>query len=308
MIAMSRRREDHSVAITGIGLVTPIGHDLETFRERLWSNRSGIGEIEHFDVRHSPTRAGGEVRNFRLETYAPHALCREIESLDDRRVSFGCAALIAAHENAGLAGVYPPDRIGLALGTGAIAYSRRELNNVLVRLRRSSLPRRFLDPIARDISPRRHQAEYTAERVGAALGIRGPRRTHVSTCAASAMAIGSGLQMLRRGTADACLVGGFDSLLTPGGIASFALLGVLSMGDRPPHQLQRPFDRHRDGMVIGEGAVVFVLEHLARARVRGARIFGELCGFGASMDGFHIVSPEPRGAGAARAIRRALDD
>jgi len=301
------------IGVTGFGLVTPIGHDWSEFNERLWSGRSGITEVDLFDTRHAPSRAGGQVRGFRAREWMPPGLAREVERLGDRRAAFAAASLLAAWDHAGMDRAYTGDRVALSLGTGSTSHDYRELGDLFARLRGGgddrirSLLERPARPAARRRAPR-HLVDATLGAVAEILDVRGPRQCHVSTCAASGVAVATALRMLRRGDVDACLTGGCDSLLTPNGVASFALLGALSVADRPPHDLLRPFDRRRDGMVIGEGATVFVLERVAAARERGATVYAEVCGAGLSMDAFNVLAPHPEGRGATLAMARALAD
>jgi 3-oxoacyl-[acyl-carrier-protein] synthase II len=300
------------VVITGVGVISPIGTSFEAFRARMRSGESGIGEVDLYDVRHAPSPAGGQVRGFDLRRAAPRALAERVRALGDRRSEFGCGALLLAWDDARLAGAYDPQRIAVSLGTGAASYHLGEFDDVVGRIRRGRRSGADLLETARrrrsaaDAGAERHFVDSALHATSDALGIAGPRSTHLSTCAASAISVGLGLQMVRSGAVDACLAGGYDSFLSPNGVASFTLLGAHSAADRPPAELMKPFDRHRDGMVIGEGAAILVLERLESARARGAQVLAEVCGAGASMDATSVLAPHPEGEGAAKALRAAL--
>lgn len=301
------------VAVTGVGLVTPIGHDWETFRRRLWEGRSGVSEIDRFDVTYSPVRAGGQVRDFHLKDFLGSARAREIDRTDDPRTSFACAAVAAAVEDAKVADHYEPERIGACLGAGIMSYSVEVLDVVARVLASGHRGDAFLDHMARTLAADHLDVEQlVADRVVAQTcrraGVRGPFRAELTTCAASLVAMAWGLAQLRRGSLDACLVGGSDSLLQPYGLAMFERLGALSSREGPPWEMQRPFDRDRDGIVLGEGAAVLVLERLESALERGAGVLAVIRGVGGSMDAFNVTAPHPEGRGAIDAMRRALHD
>jgi 3-oxoacyl-[acyl-carrier-protein] synthase II len=269
------------VAITGVGAVTPLGIGAETLVDRWAAGQSGI-----------------EDGLGRCSSFDPHEhLSRKVARRADRFTQFALVAADEALADAGWDGEPPfaPERIGCIVGTGVGGIGTIEEQHSVLESRGpqsvSSLTAPLLMPnAAAGVIAMRH-------------GFRGHCYGTVSACAASAHALGAATRMVEHGDADACVVGGAEAAVTPLGRAAFATMGATS-----PSGSSRPFDRRRDGFVLGEGAGILVLEDEEHARARGARVHGVIAGYGASCDAFHLTAPEPSGQGAAQAIESALAD
>jgi 3-oxoacyl-[acyl-carrier-protein] synthase II len=296
------------IAITGIGLRTPLGASTATFIERLIAGVSAVAPIQAFPRAGFPVQLACEVPDFDPDAL-PEALAAQMRGLHDRKGELAIAAALAAVADFGEA--LPPGA-ALIYGTGLSSVSLRELEE-------DCLP--FLDAAGRfdyarfglarppvsPQAPRRHAVERPIDLVSAHLGLSGPRAHHFSACAAGAAALGHATDLLRRGEAEVALVGAADSMVHPFGLLPFILLGATTP-NTDPATAARPFDQHRDGFVMGEAGVFYVLEPLARARAAGRRVYGLLLGHGTSSDAFNVTAPHPEGAGAERAMGRALAD
>jgi len=290
---MLRRR----VVVTGMGLVAPLGETVDGFWDRLLAGESGIGDITHFDAAAFDVRIGGECRGFSAEKYIDR---REAKRLD-RFTQFALAAAVEAVEMSGLDfSALDPGRVGVMLGSGIGGLS--EMESQVDRLREKgpgkvsafTIPRLMLNAASGNLSIR-----YNA---------RGPSTAVATACASATNAMGDALAAIRSGTADVMLTGGAEAALTPLGIAAFAAMKALSSrNDDPPHA-SRPFDRDRDGFVLGEGAGILIFEELEQARKRGANILAEVCGFGTTADAGHLTQPCEDGEGAVRAMSAAIAD
>ena len=269
------------VVITGMGAVTPLGMGARTLYERWMAGQSGIedgvGVASEFDPRDVMTNK--EVRR------------------NDRFTQLAVAACEEALADAGWADGIPidPDRVGCVIGTGIGGMGSFESqHNVLIELGAGRV-----SPLAVPLM----MPNAGAGALSLRYGLRGPAHGTVSACSAGADAIGDAVRMIRAGDADAIVAGGAECTLTPLAKAAFSAMGATS-----PSGISRPFDLRRDGFVMGEGAGVLVLEELEVARARGARILGEVRGYGASADAHHLTAPQPEGLGAIRAMARALED
>jgi 3-oxoacyl-[acyl-carrier-protein] synthase II len=284
------------VVITGLGLVTPVGNDVAATWDALLAGRSGVGHITHFDASDFPTRIAAEVKDFdpiamfgrrearRMDRFTQFAMATAGQALKD-------AGITVTEENAG--------RIGAIIGTGVGGIiSVVDQAEVL----RKNGPRRvspFLIPMMLpDTAP---------GQVAIAYGLKGPNFAVISACATGANAIGEATEVIRRGAADVVLAGGVEACILPLACAGFMAMQAVSTRNDEPERASRPFDAERDGFVIGEGGGVLVLESEAHARARGARIYAEVAGYGATADAFHITAPDETGEGAARAMQAALD-
>jgi 3-oxoacyl-[acyl-carrier-protein] synthase II len=286
-----------AVVITGIGLVTPLGLTPEENWRALMEGRSGIDTIQRIDVSALSTRFGGEVKNFDAANYLD---AKEVRHYD-RYTHFAVAAAEAALANAGLKpDDLPKEKTGIVVGSGMGGLETFMEN-----------ARDLIEKGARRVSPFFVPATITNIAAGL-LAIRfkthGVNYATVSACATGAHAIMDGLMLLRQGFMDVMIVGGSEAAIVDIGIAAFAAAKALSRNNDNPRGASRPFDLARDGFVIGEGAGILILEHKARARARGARIWAEVCGAGASSDAFHITTPPEDGKGAALAMQMALAD
>ncbi len=286
-----------SVVVTGLGAVTPLGNDVPTFWENLLAGRSGAGPITQFNPSHLEVRIAAEVKDF-----DPVALFGRREARrHDRFTHFALEAARQAIADAGLRlDQEDRDAVGVVIGTG-IGGALTFLENH--DLFRESGPRRVSPFMIPMMMPNAASAV-----IAITYGLRGPNICISSACATGAHAIGEAAEMIRRGDAEVMIVGGSEAVIHPLAISGFANMGALSARNDEPQRASRPFDAGRDGFVLGEGAGVLILESLEHAQARGARIYCELAGYGASCDAFHIAAPEEAGEGAALAMRRALAD
>ncbi|MEW6523447.1 MAG: beta-ketoacyl-ACP synthase II [Bacillota bacterium] len=284
------------VVITGMGLVSPLGQDLETFWGNLLAGTSGIGHITRFDTTGYTTRIGAEINDFSPEQYMDKKLARR----SDRFTQFGLAASLMALEHAGLNGKVKPDRAGVLFGTG-IGGIETLCDQYQVLLQRGP------DRVSPFFIPTMI-ANMAAATIAMHAGLRGPNVTVVTACASAANAVGDAFKMIQRGSADVMLAGGSEAPFVPLAFAGFCSMRAMSTRNDDPAGAMRPFDAGRDGFVMGEGAGMLVLESEEHALGRGARILGEVCGYGTTADAYHITAPSPDGDGAARAMQDALDD
>lgn len=285
------------VVVTGMGAVTPLGLNVPSTWEALLDGRSGAGPISRFDTEGFETRIACEVKNFdageyldrkearRMDRYTHFAIAATGEALAD-------AALTVTSDNA--------DDIGIIIGTGigGIETLGQQF-------------RVFFDKGPSRVSPflcTMMIGNMAAGHASIVFGLRGPNYGTVSACASGAHAIGEAYETIRRGASPAMVAGGAEAPVVPIGIGSFNSMRALSTHNEEPEKASRPFDLERDGFVIGEGAGILVLEDLDYARARGARIYGEIIGYGATGDATHVTAPAEGGSGAAKAMRRALEE
>jgi 3-oxoacyl-[acyl-carrier-protein] synthase II len=289
--------EKRRVVVTGLGLVTPLGIGIEKSWEGLVQGKSGIRRITHFDCSAFATQIAGEVEGFNPEDYIEP---KEIKKMD-RFIHLGIAAAAMAMDdaqlkvneaNAGRVGVYVGSGMG---GLPAIEhYHRVMLEKGPRRITPFFIPMLIINLAAGQISIR--------------FGAKGPNVAPATACATGSHAIGDAFKVIQRGDADAMIAGGTESCITAMGIGGFNAMKALSTRNEEPQRASRPFDRDRDGFVMGEGAGILVLEELGHALERGARIYAELAGYGLTADAYHITSPAPEGEGAARCMTMALHD
>jgi len=301
-MSTARNGREHRVVITGAGLLTPVGNDLESAWAALLSGASGAGAITRFDATEDfGTRIACEVKGFDPSRYlGPKEVKRA-----DRFVQFAVAVADEAMESAGLGQPearedIPPERFGVIFGSGIGGmYTFEDQTRVLV----TKGPKRVSPFFVPMFIP-----DMASGMVSIRFGAQGPNYATVSACASSGHALGDALRILQRGDADVMLAGGTEAAVTPLCIAGFSSMKAMSTRNDDPASASRPFDAGRDGFVIGEGAGAMVLETLEHARARGANILAELSGYGASADAYHMTAPEPTGAGAQFAMRAALKD
>jgi 3-oxoacyl-[acyl-carrier-protein] synthase II len=288
---------NETVVITGIGLITPLGLTIEENWRALMEGRSGIDTIQRFDASSLPTRFAGEVRDFDASRYLDPKEVRHY----DRYTHFAVAAADAALQDAGLTpGDLPAEKTGIVVGSG-MGGLETFMENARILIEKGS----------RRVSPFFVPATITniaAGLLAIRYGTHGANYAMVSACATGAHAIMEGMLLLRRHIMEVMIVGGSEAAITDIGIAAFAAAKALSKNNENPKTASRPFDRARDGFVMGEGAGVLILERKDRAVARGARIWAELRGAGASSDAFHITTPPENGKGAALAMQMALQD
>ncbi len=301
-------RERRRVAITGLGLVTPLGNDVAATWETLLAGRSGVGAIASFDARGFPVRIAAEVKAFDPDRIIDD---RKLLKFANRYHGF---ALAAADEALRDAGIRPNDSSaaswGCVVGSGTMGVAFDELDSV----HRQYAPdghldteRLFADHAAADpIAFCRSQPNAGLGVLVRRFGIRGYASAVHTACASGGQAVGLAMKLIRRGTAERVLAGGFDSMINPIGLAGFCLLGALSADNETPERASRPFDATRNGFVLGEGAGFLVLEEWGAARQRGARIYAELAGDGNSLSSYRITDSHPSGDGPIQAMRQAL--
>ena len=287
------------VAITGIGMVSPVGLDVESSWEALLAGTPGGGPITAFDPEGYATRIACEIAGFDPLNH----LSRKEARRYDRFAQIGVAAASEAMESAGLTGPppgCPPTDFGVILGSGVGGIITLEANCNIMRDRGPGRVSPFFIPM--------FIPDIIAGLVSIRYGLRGPNYATVSACASGAHAIGDAARYIRRGEATIMLAGGSEAAVTPICIAGFSAMKAMSRRNDDPAGASRPFDAGRDGFVIGEGAGVLVLEEMEHARARDAEILGELAGFGATGDAYHITAPPPEAEGAREAMRTAVED
>ncbi|WP_437291805.1 beta-ketoacyl-[acyl-carrier-protein] synthase family protein [Sorangium sp. So ce406] len=287
----------HAVVVTGMGVVSPLGDRVDAFSDALLAGKSGIGPITVFDASTLPTRIAGQ---------AP--LPAEVP-LGDRKVAFALAAARSALEASGLAldaggagSGAPRADAGVSLGVGLELFNMDHL--AAARRPGFALP----EGLAARLGFLQTPSEVCVHALGHRFGLAAPPLVHVSACAAGTDAIGAAYRLIAAGRRRVMLAGGTDSMINPLGVAGFCALQATSLRNDRPETASRPFDRTRDGFVMGEGAAVLVLERLDDARARGARILAEVAGYGSSFDAYKISDPHPEGRGAFLAMARALAD
>ena len=285
------------VAVTGIGAVTPIGIGREGLWEGVLANRSAVRAVDRFDASPFPSRVAAQVNDFRPEDHLDAKRARRL----DRFSQFSVAASRMAAEDAGWTDASRSvDRTGVWIGSalGGVAFGEEQHAN-------------YVQRGVRAVAPTLATAVFGgagASNVSIDLGIRGPAVGNANSCASGAMAIGQAFHAIRAGIVDAALAGGAEAPLAPLTFGAFAMIKVLSSRNDDPEHASRPFDIDRDGFVMGEGSAVLALETWDAAAARGADILGEIVGFGASTDAFHLTAPLPSGEAAAAAVTAALAD
>jgi 3-oxoacyl-[acyl-carrier-protein] synthase II len=285
------------VVVTGLGAVTPLGNDVPTLWDGLLAGRSGAGPITLFDPSDLEVRIAAEVKDFDPVTLFSRREARR----NDRFTLFALEATRQAVADAGLQfGRDDGREVGVLIGS-AIGGILTLLENYDVL--QASGPRRVSPFMVPMMMP--NAASGT---VAIAYGLRGPNLCVASACATGSHAVGEAAEMIRRGHADVMICGGSDAVITSLSLAAFKNMGAVSTRNDEPERASRPFDAARDGFVMGEGAGVLVLETLEHARQRGARVYCEVVGYGATADAYHITAPEDTGQGAAGAMGRALQD
>ena len=282
------------VVVTGLGMVTPLGLDVASNWDALTHGRSGIRRITRFDPAPYETQIAGEVEGFEPTSYMDRKEVRRT----DRFTHLAVGAATQALKDAGLEKGVDPERCGTAIATGVGGLETLIKEVLLMEEKGPSRLSPFLVPML--------MANAASAQVSMQFGLKGPSLTHVSACASSSHAIGECGEIIRRGQADVMVAGGSEAAVLPLAIGAFSTMHAMSRRNDDPQRASRPFDKDRDGFVLSEGSAVVILEERERAVARGARIYGELVGYGATADAYHITSPSPEGEGNARAMRQAL--
>jgi len=284
------------VVITGLGVMSSLGRDLETFWNSLMEGKSGVSLIEAFDTSEYPTRIAAEIKDFSPEEYMDKKEARRM----DRFVQFAVAAARMALQDAGLniKEDTDPDRVGVYVGSGIGGLTTWEEQHKTLLEKGPKRVSPFFIPMM--------IANMASGQISMLTGAKGPNSTAVTACATGTHSIGDAFKTIQRGDADVMICGGAEATISPTGVAGFCALRAMSTRNDEPHKASRPFDVDRDGFVMGEGSGILVLESLEHAQKRGARIYGEVIGYGMSGDAYHMTDPDPDGA--ARCMTKALKD
>jgi 3-oxoacyl-[acyl-carrier-protein] synthase II len=281
------------VAVTGLGAVTPLGNDAPSTWRAAVAGESGIGWIQAFDASELPVRIAAEVKDFDATRVASPKEVRKLE----RNVLLALGAAKEAMGDAGLNG-FDPARVGVVFGTAIGG-----VNGILEQeeVRRERGPERVSPNFLPNVL-----VDSASGQLAISLGVKGPNYAVVSACATGSHAIGEAAELIKRGDADAVLAGGAEACMHPLILAGFTAMRGLAVENEHPPRASRPFDATRAGFVMGEGACVFVLEDFDAAQARGAKVYAEILGYGASNDAHHMAQPEPEATGVAEMMRAAL--
>lgn len=285
------------VVITGLGVVSPIGVGRETFWQSLLEGKSGVGPITRFDTTDYATKIAAEVKDWEPGLYMDKKEAKRM----DRFAQYGVAAASLALKDAGLNVTEDnADQIGVYVSAGIGGLETLESQFAVLKEKGPAKVSPFFVPMM--------IGNMAAGQIAISLGLKGPSSDIVTACASGAQAVGDAFRVIERGDSDVMLAGGTEGAITPMAIAGFNAARALSTRNDSPETASRPFDKERDGFVMGEGAGVLVLESLEHALARGAHIYAEVKGYAATNDAFHITSPDPEARGAVRCIRKALKD
>lgn len=290
---MSKRR----VVVTGLGMISPLGLDVQSSWQAIIQGKSGVDYITHFDAKDYPVRIAAEVKGFDPTKYIEP---KEVKKMD-RFIHFAIAATEMAIVDSKLK-ITPEnsERIGIVIGSGmgglpVIEYYHQVLlEKGWKRVSPFFIPMVIINLAAGQISIR--------------YGIKGPNLAVTTACATGNHSIGEAFRMIQYGDADVIIAGGTEAVITPMAVAGFAIMRALSTRNEEPEKASRPFDVDRDGFVMGEGSGILILEELEHALKRGAKIYAELVGYGMTSDAYHITAPAPEGEGGARCMKMALND
>ena len=299
------------VVVTGIGYVTPLGADIDVVWSRLLAGESGVDYISLFDASNFPTKIAAEVRDWDVSDVGEDP--KEWEH-QGRHTHFAVGAAKKAVADSGIldAKVAPP-RFGVYTGSGEGQQDFLRFAEMMVdsidgdHLNVNTFTKRGLEML-HPIAELEQEPNMPAGHLAALFDAQGPNINCLTACAASSQAIGEAVDIIRRGEADVMLSGGAHTMIHPFGVTGFNLLTALSTNNDEPTKASRPFDRNRDGFVLGEGSGMVVLEEFEMAKARGAHIYGEICGYGSTADAFRITDAHPEGRGAISCVNMALAD
>ncbi|HKZ22097.1 MAG TPA: beta-ketoacyl-ACP synthase II [candidate division Zixibacteria bacterium] len=285
------------VVITGMGALTPVGHSVTEFWENLKQGKSGVAKVTRFEINGFPTEIAAEVKNFEPAKYIEKKETRKMDLVEQ----YAIAAAQQAVDDAGISSQkMDPHRIGVVIGSGigGIDTLEKQHKNLITgghnRVSPFFIPMMIIDMCAGLVAMR--------------FGFKGPNYATVSACASSAHALADSFKIIQRGEADIMLSGGSEATITPLSMAGFCSARAMSTRNDQPEKASRPFDKGRDGFVMGEGSGMLVLESLDSALARGAKIYAEVMGAGMTADAYHITAPSPTGEGACNAMKIALKD
>jgi 3-oxoacyl-[acyl-carrier-protein] synthase II len=285
------------VVVTGLGCITPVGHNVKETWDALLAGKSGAGLITQFDASKHKTRIAAEVKGFDSVALFGQREARKM----DRFTQFAMAATLEAMSQAHLTvDDSNRNRVGIVIGTG--------IGGILTLIEQAEVMReRGPDRVSPFLIPMMI-SDSAAGMLAIHVGVRGPNMAIATACASGNNAIGEAGEMIRRGAADVMIAGGAEAALTPVAIAGMNVMGALSTRNEDPQAASRPFDKNRDGFLMGEGAGILILESLEHARARGANILCELSGYGTTDDAYHVSAPAENGAGAAMSMQLALEN
>ena len=285
------------VVVTGMAAITPLGNDVESTWNAMLEGKSGIDRITKFDVTNFPVQIAAEVRGFAADDFIHK---KEVKKMDVF-IHYALAASITALRDAGIeVDEELSPYVGVAIGTGIGGLPAIEVHHKTLLDRGPEKVSPFFIPMV--------IGNLAGGQVAIFTNAKGPNITPVTACASGAHAIGEAFRMIQRGDAEVMITGGTESAITPLALAGFDNMRALSRRNDSPAEASRPFERDRDGFILGEGAGIIILEEKERAEKRGARIYAELAGYGATCDAFHLSSPSPNGEGAVRAMKAAMKE
>ena len=285
------------VVVTGLGVVTPLGNNIDEFWKNIIGGKSGVDYITRFNTDEFAVKIAAEVKNFTPEDYMDK---KEIRRMD-RNVQYAVAAAVMAVKDSGLdLKTSDKERIGVILGCGVGGLETFEDQKTVLIEKGPKRVSPFFIPMM--------IANMSAGQIAMAFGAKGINETVVTACASGTNAIGDAFKAIQRGDADIIITGGTEAAITPMALAGFSSLKALSTNNDNPSEASRPFDKNRDGFVMGEGAGILVIEELENALARKAPIYAEITGYGASSDAYHMTAPDPTAEGAMLAIKRAIED
>jgi len=285
------------VVVTGMGVMTAIGHDLDTFWSSLMEGKSGVSLVESFDVSEYPTRIAASIKDFNPEDFN---IDKKEARRMDRFVQFAVVASMSALKDANLNvnEDTDPERVGVYVGSGIGGLSTWEEQHKILLEKGPKRVSPFFIPMM--------IANMASGQISMITGAKGPNSTAVTACATGTHSIGDSYKMIQRGDADVMICGGAEATISPTGMAGFCALRAMSTRNDEPAKASRPFDTDRDGFVMGEGSGILILESLEHAQKRGARIYAEVIGYGMSGDAHHMTDPDPEGA--KRCMIKAIKD
>jgi 3-oxoacyl-[acyl-carrier-protein] synthase II len=287
---------ERRVVVTGIGCVSPLGIGVDETWEGIVEGRSGITRITKFDASNLPSQIAGEVKNFKPQDFMPEKLVSRVDTF----IQYAIASARMALEDANLVDVELGERAGVIIGVGMGGVGQVEHYTRILDERGYKRVTPFFIPM---IIP-----NMAAGQVAILFGAKGPNLAVCTACAAGNHAIGEAYRMIKNGLIDMAICGGTESLITPLTVAGFSVMKALSTRNDEPEKASRPFDAKRDGFVIAEGSGILVLEELTQAQKRGAKVYAELIGYGATCDAYHMTAPSPDGEGAETCMKLALED
>jgi 3-oxoacyl-[acyl-carrier-protein] synthase II len=285
------------VVVTGVGAVTPLGVGVKATWDAILAGKSGVGPITRFDTTDFPVKFAAEVKGFNPEDFIDKKECKRMDPF----IHYAMSAASMALEDSGLVidEAFGP-KVGVYVGSGLGGLNTLEkYHQAYLEGGVKKISPFFIPMLITNLAPGQIAMRY---------GAKGPNISTTTACAASSHAIGEAFHAIRNGVCDAVIAGGTEATITPLGLGGFIVMKALSTRNDDPATASRPFDKDRDGFVMGEGSAMLILEEYEHARHRGAKIYAELCGYGASADAYHITSPAPGGEGAVRAMKAAITD